>query len=98
LGPLQTRLKMFWTSVALLKIAEPPVGTENWLKLWKRLLPDRIPLLIVKLFPAAFTVVPIVPSGTTCAITPLGNPIDTNTTNPTIDCDRFIMPDPNDDV
>jgi hypothetical protein len=65
--PPVTRPIMFSTSKALLKNAEPPVGTENSLKLWKRLPPARFPLLIVKLrLSGDVTVVDSVPSPVIC--------------------------------
>jgi hypothetical protein len=63
--PPVTRLKMFWTVGSLLKMALLPAGRENWLKLWNRFWPARLPLLISKVVPLGRTWVDRLPSGRT---------------------------------
>ncbi len=69
IDPPVTRLKICWISIALLKKAVPPVGTENSWKLWNKLLPALVPPSIMRVFPSGVTVelTGKVASGTICA-------------------------------
>jgi len=51
-----TRLMIFWIAGELLNQAAAPVGMENSLKLWNRLLPETEPPLITLVFPCGIII------------------------------------------
>jgi hypothetical protein len=64
-----TRLIILVTVAGLSKRVAPPVGIENSVKLWKRLVPANVPPLTSVRFPIVSTLVGTLPSGIACAAT-----------------------------